>query len=691
MRHGGRLQALGKLGFAGGVVGRRRSHFLALGVLSAAVVLALSGPAAARSGGSNQVADVPGPSWSGFLTVTKHWEVHSVSVTAIGTHTITFNLDGQGGLTGAQYPFCNSGQVCYVQPFTWTGHFRSDTSPAGCGDHGYEEGSGSGTVGVDPTSPTTTGLFVAFLPGDGQVEVFFRGDATWPSHAVLGCGGEADLREGPVDNGLPGSFWQDNSTVQAAFDAPTLAGSHFDRYGDASSFEDYTYVWSMTRYPDADHDGVPNFEDNCPNTFNPDQADADGDGKGDACDIVDTDGDGVPDPQDNCRTTANPGQVDTDADGIGDACDPDIDGDGTPNDTDPCPFDPLDNCDVGPPPPPPDTSCGGDGREAHRGVLTPEYDARIVLAFAPDEHLFRFSPTVAYCWDGSVSEIRSASALGDLDTGIFDAFEIVGQYLGFTLEYNPAAEQVIVHVPNNSADILGEFGVAFNITKLLDKLGLKSKVEGYVSKNLGKALAKLIEKKGYNTEFKNKIADFAAVTSEKIRREFVVVLDGFAGKVPKILKPLAKGLEGFVLGKVDAKLDSWRTKVNASLSAGAFTGWTSDQIGDALVSTLFAEIEEAVTLHFPLWDIDYQVAISSRGQITQILDPAEYKWPLLTIEEHLQRAETQSPPAAPALASPARLAAAFLSPAGARCSSEAGVGRIPAEPRSSFPAACSPR
>jgi hypothetical protein len=44
---------------------------------------------------------------------------------------------------------------------------------------------------------------------------------------------------------------------------------------------------------DADGDGVPDYDDNCPNHFNPDQADLDGDGVGDACD-PDIDGDGIP-------------------------------------------------------------------------------------------------------------------------------------------------------------------------------------------------------------------------------------------------------------------------------------------------------------------------------------------------------------------------------------------------------------
>ena len=36
--------------------------------------------------------------------------------------------------------------------------------------------------------------------------------------------------------------------------------------------------------PDQDHDGIPDFRDNCPAVYNPDQADGDHNGKGDTCD-----------------------------------------------------------------------------------------------------------------------------------------------------------------------------------------------------------------------------------------------------------------------------------------------------------------------------------------------------------------------------------------------------------------------
>lgn len=87
---------------------------------------------------------------------------------------------------------------------------------------------------------------------------------------------------------------------------------------------------------DGDGDGVADGSDNCPTVSNPDQANTNGAGRGDACD-PDDDNDGVLDDEDNCPAVENPGQEDTNGSGRGDACDPDDDNDTVVDDEDNCP------------------------------------------------------------------------------------------------------------------------------------------------------------------------------------------------------------------------------------------------------------------------------------------------------------------------------------------------------------------
>jgi hypothetical protein len=101
---------------------------------------------------------------------------------------------------------------------------------------------------------------------------------------------------------------------------------------DGLAIDDVTIT---TLQADADHDGVPDAADNCPAAGNQDQANTDGDGQGNACDL-DDDGDGAPDATDNCPA-ANADQSDIDADGQGDPCDLDDDGDGVVDASDQCP------------------------------------------------------------------------------------------------------------------------------------------------------------------------------------------------------------------------------------------------------------------------------------------------------------------------------------------------------------------
>ncbi|HIF76106.1 MAG TPA: hypothetical protein EYQ36_00045, partial [Sulfitobacter sp.] len=82
----------------------------------------------------------------------------------------------------------------------------------------------------------------------------------------------------------------------------------------ALTAEDLAFLQAFGSGPDADLDGFPDAEDNCPLVFNSDQVDADLDAFGDACD--------------NCVLEANPQQADADLDGYGNRCDADLNNDG---------------------------------------------------------------------------------------------------------------------------------------------------------------------------------------------------------------------------------------------------------------------------------------------------------------------------------------------------------------------------
>jgi hypothetical protein len=112
-------------------------------------------------------------------------------------------------------------------------------------------------------------------------------------------------------------------------------------FRDGSSTDLYPSVPCAAADRDTDQDTIEDLQDNCPETANSNQSDADQDFTGDACDVCvndpgdDIDGDGVCGDVDNCPNVPNSAQADSDSDGIGDVCDAeecdglDNDGDGS--------------------------------------------------------------------------------------------------------------------------------------------------------------------------------------------------------------------------------------------------------------------------------------------------------------------------------------------------------------------------
>lgn len=137
---------------------------------------------------------------------------------------------------------------------------------------------------------------------------------------------------------------------QADLDGDKLGDSCDDDIdGDGLTNAQEAILGTLPNNADTDSDGVDDKTDNCPVVSNEDQADADNDHVGDACDndadndgltdeqeaalgtdptIADTDGDTVLDGNDNCPVVSNTDQLNTDHDELGNACDDDDDNDG---------------------------------------------------------------------------------------------------------------------------------------------------------------------------------------------------------------------------------------------------------------------------------------------------------------------------------------------------------------------------
>ena len=196
----------------------------------------------------------------------------------------------------------------------------------------------------DPVASGGTLTYTIRLTNTGSVDLHPTVTDTLPAHVT-----PSGTLTWTVPTLAPGAVW--TQTVVVVVDA-TYSGTLTNLVevttaeGASGTHTEHTTVQAPSG--DGDGDGVPDNQDNCPNTPNPNQEDTDGDGVGDACDNCphddnagqeDDDNDGVGNVCDNCPNTPNPGQEDNDGDGMGDVCDDDDDNDGVLDGQDNCPFD----------------------------------------------------------------------------------------------------------------------------------------------------------------------------------------------------------------------------------------------------------------------------------------------------------------------------------------------------------------
>ncbi len=180
------------------------------------------------------------------------------------------------------------------------------------------------------------------------------GRACTPNAQGLGdnCPATANPNQADANNNNVGDACEISSSIDGDGDTlpddleegvfhtdPTLPDTDHDGLRDDVEVNGPTYMGGDGPLnPDIDGDGIcdgpatvtdictagPNGTgDNCPIVSNADQADEDGDGRGDKCE-GDMDGDGVADEVDNCIFVANTNQLNSNDTGPGDACEPNM-------------------------------------------------------------------------------------------------------------------------------------------------------------------------------------------------------------------------------------------------------------------------------------------------------------------------------------------------------------------------------
>jgi len=232
------------------------------------------------------------------------------------------------------------GDTCDNCPYSWNPD-QSDTDGDGSGDTCDDDADGDGCRNVYDRNPLASND--ADTDGDGDIDDCDNCPyLSNPDQSDTDRDGVGNVCDNCVDAYNPDQIDRDDDghgdVCDPCYNDPEGIDSDGDGITDVC--DNCPYVSNLFQ-SDLDRDGIGDDCDNCMDRWNFSQNDMDGDGVGDNCDedrdddgcpdiidknpeirnAADADGDGVPLDCDNCPEHSNPDQADFDGDGVGDACD----------------------------------------------------------------------------------------------------------------------------------------------------------------------------------------------------------------------------------------------------------------------------------------------------------------------------------------------------------------------------------
>ncbi len=269
------------------------------------------------------------------------------------------------------------------------------------------------------------------------------------------------------------------------------------------------------------------------------------------------------------------------------------------------------------------TSCCSDGE---RGYWNPTFGARVELFGAPDIDLFRYLPTLTYCFDGKTAETLTATDVGLVDDGLDTA---ALQALGFDVVYDSElGARPPVTVGNRASYAGGTFEVHFDFASLADRLKLKGYAERALTGAIASKLSKHVRLKDYTKFYAETQGlvdelrmDLLLGTDQAVRRSLGWLPDALLVRCREMVKDA-----------VSAVVDKWQERVNAAMNSGALVSLSSKELSKRLVGHFVETIAAATRVEIREWQPLLEVVVSPSGQVSfQWLEGI--KSPFLTVEE----------------------------------------------------------